>query len=502
MKVSTQIIAGYIILLLLMFGAVGYELLLVQRMQTISNDLSATHFPASLTGIRLEESLRDVDEFATKFLLVDREGYDAGFQASRAAFRRVFGEMASLATSEEGALALERLDATWQEFISSVDDAATSGEPDTFTFLPVRIEDQLRRMYSQVDVVYGATEGTVTRELARSLAINDRATRVSWIAAALALILSGTVAIPIVRSISGGLARLTEGTRWLSEGRLTRRIPEDRNDEFGELAGSFNKMADRLEELDQLKKDFVSSVSHEIKSPIASSREIVQLLLDEVPGPLNDEQKRLLELSIRSSRRLSSMVGTLLDLAKMDAGTITYEMGSHDLTHLVRSSLEEFEVTLGDRGLDVASAFGEAERRVHCDQDRVTQVIGNVVDNAIKFSPRGSTIEIGVEAVGPDRLAPRGGFLASVSDRGPGIPDRFKETIFVRFQQVRADGQRHGQGGTGLGLAICQEIVDAHGGKIWVDDNPGGGSIFRLRFPAAKDSAAEVKYVEAPTNVD
>ena len=343
MKVSTQIIAGYIILLLLMFGAVGYELLLVQRMQTISNDLSATHFPASLTGIRLEESLRDVDEFATKFLLVDREGYDAGFQASRAAFRRVFGEMASLATSEEGALALERLDATWQEFISSVDDAATSGEPDTFTFLPVRIEDQLRRMYSQVDVVYGATEGTVTRELARSLAINDRATRVSWIAAALALILSGTVAIPIVRSISGGLARLTEGTRWLSEGRLTRRIPEDRNDEFGELAGSFNKMADRLEELDQLKKDFVSSVSHEIKSPIASSREIVQLLLDEVPGPLNDEQKRLLELSIRSSRRLVSLMvhtGRVLRVpaASSTTSTISPLMASPSAIASLRSS--------------------------------------------------------------------------------------------------------------------------------------------------------------------
>ena len=497
MKVSTKIIAGYAGLVLLMFGAVGYELILVQRMLAIGTEFSTTYFPAALTGIRLRQSLRDVEEFVSKYLLVGGEGYDNEFREKAVLFESVLEEMNDLARSEAEVGALERLHTTWQGFGAAVEDAQEAQQPGSYTFLPVRLEDQLRRMYSQVDVVYDAAEGAADRALSQSQEINESAMRVSWIAAATALLLSGAVVFPIVRSISGGLGRLTVGTRYLAEGRLTRRIREDRNDEFGELARSFNQMADRLEELDHLKKDFVSSVSHELKSPIASSRKIVQLLLDQVPGPLNPEQKRLLKLSIRSSRRLSSMVGTLLDLARMDAGTITYQMQSHDLGGLIRSTVEEFEVALQERGLDVVSTVGEKTLIVRCDRDRMTQVIGNVIDNAMKFAPRNSTIEVRVEVVGADRMAPIGGYLVSVADRGPGIPDQFKEAVFARFRQVRADGARHGKGGTGLGLAISLEILEAHDGKIWVDDNPGGGSIFRVLLPIPKNSTGEMENVEA-----
>ncbi len=488
MKVSTRIVAGYAVLAALTLGALAYQWTLVHRMQTISNDLSLTYFPAASLAIRLDETLLDIEEFVSKDLLVG--GYGAELAESRAAFRRTLDELDALDASDAEREALERLRAGWRSLDAAVDAARGAPPEGGYTWLPPRLEDRFRRLFSQVDGLHAAAAVAVDTQLAASARIDRQATRVSWVLAATALLLSAAVAFPIVRSISGGLGRLMEGTRWLGAGRLGRRIPEDRNDEFGELARSFNHMADRLEELDRLKQDFVSSVSHELKSPIAASREIVRLLLDEVPGPLNPEQRRLLELSIRSSRRLSSMVGGLLDLARMDAGTITYEMRNEDARALVRATLEEFEAAVEDRGLRIALEVADGVEPIRCDADRIVQVIGNVVDNAMKYAPRGSTIKIRVESAGPDRIAPRGGVEVSIADAGPGVPDAYRERVFRRFQQVRPGGSGQSAGGAGLGLAISRGIVEAHGGRIWVEDGPGGGSVFRVLLPAAGKAPA------------
>ncbi len=484
MRVSTRIVAGYGVLAALTLGALAYQWTLVHRMRTISNDLSLTYFPAASLAIRLDETLLDTEEFVSKDLMVG--GYGVELAESRAAFERTLAALEALDPSEAERAALERLRAGWRELADAVESARGAPPPAGYTWLPARLEDRFRRLFSQVDGLHASSAAEVERHLAASAGIDRQATRVSWILAGTALLLSAAVAFPIVRSISGGLGRLMEGTRWLGAGRLGRRIPEDRNDEFGELARSFNRMADRLEGLDRLKKDFVSSVSHELKSPIAASREIVRLLLDEVPGPLNAEQRRLLELSIRSSRRLSSMVGGLLDLARMDAGTITYEMRNEDAAALIRATLEEFAPALEERGLATTLDVADGVKAVRCDRDRIVQVIGNVVDNAMKFAPRGSTIAIRVDPAPPERIAPRGGVEVSVADAGPGIPDAYKERVFGRFQQVRPGGSGHAGGGAGLGLAISRGIVDAHGGRVWVEDNPGGGSVFRLLLPGAR----------------
>jgi two-component system sensor histidine kinase GlrK len=332
-------------------------------------------------------------------------------------------------------------------------------------------------MYSQIDVAYESTQSSINLELQRSAETATEAEQVSWITAVAALALSATVVFSIVRSISGSFSRLMDATRRISNERFAERIPEDRNDEFGELARSFNRMAGRLAELDQLKKNFVSSVSHELKSPIASSREIVQVLMEEIPGPLNPEQKRLLDLMGRSSGRLSSMVGSLLDVARMEAGTMSYEMRQVDVVSLVGSTLEEFEISLNERGLEATSDLPDGPLIVDCDKDRIVQVLGNLIDNAMKFSPRGSRIMVSIET---GASGDRATALLSVVDFGPGVPDAHKERIFARFQQVQPQsGMNHG---VGLGLAICRSIIDAHGGKIWVEDNPEGGSAFRVRL--------------------
>src|SRR5262245_49404804 len=160
----------------------------------------------------------------------------------------------------------------------------------------------------------------------------DQARRFSFTAGGASLLIALIVAVYLVRGIADPLRQVTQGTRRISKGQFWHRLPADSRDEFGELARDFNAMAQRLSELDQMKKDFVSHVSHELKAPLASMRQVFLLLLQEIAGPLNEQQKKLLRLSSVSAERLTSMVGNLLDVSRLEAGTMEYDIHPFDVT--------------------------------------------------------------------------------------------------------------------------------------------------------------------------
>ena len=237
-------------------------------------------------------------------------------------------------------------------------------------------------------------------------------------------------------------------------------------------------MAERLGELDQMKKDFVSHVSHDLKAPLASIRQVMHLLLQEIPGSLNDQQKSLLRLSYNSAERLAAMVGNLLDVSRMEAGNMEYEMAARDLMPLIQGVIDEFEVQAHEKGIRLKLESDQPSVSVECDKERIMQVIGNLLENALKFSPNHGEIVTRVTK------GSNGSILTTVTDSGPGVPDDHKRKIFRKFHQVKQGKKMAGQG-VGLGLAICKTIVEAHQGEIWVEDNPGGGSIFSFILQAA-----------------
>jgi signal transduction histidine kinase len=334
---------------------------------------------------------------------------------------------------------------------------------------------------------------------------------VLWFATFFALAISVLVSLLIVRSISKPLAHLTEGTRAIADGKFFYRLDTTRNDEFAQLAHDFNKMTLRLNELDELKKDFVSHVSHELKAPLASMRETIQLMLEEIPGPLTEKQKRLLELSLQSGTRLTSMISNLLDISKNEAGVMEYELRIQDLVPLVRNAITELEVQAQERQVRINPVLPEKPLYVECDNDRFVQVMLNLIGNAVKFSQRHSEIQVRVEKTQempektPERWrrlikgSGRSDYfgLITVADSGPGIPDSDKERVFEKFHQVKQGRKIAGQG-VGLGLSICRTIVQAHRGAIWVEDNPGGGSRFMVLLRRGESSASTVPSASTP----
>jgi len=341
--------------------------------------------------------------------------------------------------------------------------------------------------------VYHVTLRVMSSKVEASRKTGATAVLVLWIATFVALAISVLVSLLIVRSISKPLAHLTEGTRAIADGKFFYRLDTTRNDEFAQLARDFNTMTLRLNELDELKKDFVSHVSHELKAPLASMRETIQLMLEEIPGPLTDKQRRLLELNLQSGTRLTSMITNLLDLSKTEAGVMEYELRCQDLVPLVRNSIAELEMQAQEKQIHINAALPGKPLPVECDSDRIVQVTLNLIGNAVKFSPRNSEVKVQVERIEqipektPERWrrlitsAGKDGYfgLVTVADCGPGITDSDKEKVFEKFHQIKQGKKIPGQG-VGLGLSICRTIVQAHRGAIWVEDNPGGDSRFRV----------------------
>jgi len=231
----------------------------------------------------------------------------------------------------------------------------------------------------------------------------------------------------------------------------------------------------RRREVDRMKNEFVSLVSHELKTPLTAIRGSLGLLAGGALGELAPPATRMVEIALESSERLTRLINEILDMERIESGSMPMQIRSHDVVSLMAAAHDQVRVLAGGAGIDVD--VDVASGRVVADADRVVQTLINLVGNAIKFSPPGSTVTL--SAV-PDGNV----ILFSVRDQGRGVPENRLEVIFERFEQVDSSDARE-KGGTGLGLSISRSIVERLGGRIWAENNAEGGSTFSFTLPEA-----------------
>jgi signal transduction histidine kinase len=505
MKITTRINTGYGIFIAVLIGLAAYQIIAVNRMQSIIQELSSINAEKALTAI---QTMRDRDliaEYAEKSLLRIDPGYENKLDEYIEDFNKDLKKLESDVSSEQERNEIRRLKESLRTFTDDLNRVQLN-VPEDGMRLPALLESDLVGLEIQARSVYEAAKQSMSDKLDQSAQTSQTVQVVLISVTVVILSIMILVSLVIVRSISKPLANLTEGTRAITEGKYFYRLDTSRNDEFAQLAKDFNTMIRRLSELDELKKDFISHVSHELKSPLASMRETVQLMIDEIPGTLTDKQKRLLELNLQSADRLTSMIRNLLDLTKIEAGTVEYELLRQDLAPLVRAAVDELEVRAGDKKIRIDTDLPETPVEVQCDEDRIVQVIVNLLGNAVKFSPEGGTVWVQLEAVSeipktvpevwhgkvPDPGPDESFGLLSITDSGPGIADADKTRVFEKFHQVKKGGKVAGQG-VGLGLAICRTIVLAHQGAVWVEDNPEGGSRFFLLLSPGREATSDMR---------
>jgi len=257
-------------------------------------------------------------------------------------------------------------------------------------------------------------------------------------------------------------------------------VRPNRKDEFGRLSESYEAMANRLAQLDRLKAEFVSVASHELKTPINVILGYVELLEDGIYGKLQDQQREVCETIAAQARNLTRLVRRLLDVSRFEAGGGALECRQLNLGRFLDTLQSSFSVLAMQRSVQFQVNRAEGlPTEVRWDEDRMSEVVGNLLSNAFKFTPRGGTVELSAEAQDHD-------IVIEVRDTGAGIPPEQLPRIFQKFYQ--ADNQAKASAkGTGLGLAIAKEIVEAHGGSITATSIAGQGATFRITMPAASD---------------
>lgn len=230
----------------------------------------------------------------------------------------------------------------------------------------------------------------------------------------------------------------------------------------------------QLARADKHKSEFLANMSHELRTPLNAILGYTELILDEIYGTVPDKIVEVLTRLEKNGRHLLSLINDVLDLSKIEAGRFTLTLGDYSLTELIESVHSSLESLAAEKNLALKLNLPEKLPIGKGDDQRLTQVLLNLVGNAIKFTEEG---EICIEALAEDEC-----FIVSVVDTGPGISEENLHTVFREFHQVDGSSTKQ-KGGTGLGLAISKKIVEMHGGRIWVSSSVGAGSTFTFSIP-------------------
>ncbi|MCK5580172.1 MAG: response regulator [Candidatus Omnitrophica bacterium] len=231
----------------------------------------------------------------------------------------------------------------------------------------------------------------------------------------------------------------------------------------------------KLRDMYEVQKEFTSTVSHELRTPLASMKVTVDLVLSGEPGELNEDQTRFLMKTKNNVDRLTRLINDILDLTKLESGKTQPDISINDLTQTINEVVEIQELAAKEKGLYLRNEIEKRVVNIPFDVDKMHQVLSNLISNAIKFTETGG-ITVSCINCEKDNCV-----KISIRDTGQGIKQEDMGKLFQKFQQL-GDPRKH-IGGTGLGLAICKEIIQCHGGKIWVESEINKGSCFHFILP-------------------
>jgi signal transduction histidine kinase len=301
------------------------------------------------------------------------------------------------------------------------------------------------------------------------------------VAAVIAMLAAVIASILIADRLSNPIRRLTSAARELSEGKLDTRVPPPGDSrEMGELTMAFNSMAERVQEAIEYirrdrdrSRDFLADVSHELRTPIAAMRTFNELMSD---GHVDEATRReFLEQTRQQIERLDWLAQNLLELSKLESGLVSLDLRPDDLRAVVESAVQQAQPSADRKGVRIVASMPRKPIRQRHDPQRMGQVLGNLIGNAIKFTPTGGEVRVSLQPTGD-------GAVVEVADTGVGIDPRELPLVFDRFYRG-AQANRSRAAGSGLGLSIVRSVVEMHNGRVTISSTPGEGTQVTVTLP-------------------
>lgn len=275
----------------------------------------------------------------------------------------------------------------------------------------------------------------------------------------------------LVRQLARPLNELTQASEKIAEGHLEQKVDVNSQDEIGELAQSFNTMSSKLKQSEDLRRQMTADIAHELRTPMSVIQGDLEAVIDGV-YPANQETFQSL---LEESHRLSRLIDDLRELSLLEAGELTLQRKNTDIKVLVEQLVQAYQIKAEGNGIMLQFNNTDAVSEVEADADRIAQVLRNLISNAIRYTPSGGTVVINLHRN-------NGELQCTVTDTGPGMSEAEANRVFERFWRADQSRARH-SGGSGLGLSISKRLVEAHGGKMWVQTALNQGSTFGFSLP-------------------
>ena len=470
LNIATKLTIWACALIILFFATSAYLFRQVRQDAEISSRLVTENHDLDSAIQRMLERLYSVQDNIRRYRLLGGDEAAVGFiveDLSR------FGEILNETLKKHPQYTTE-----WQELTSEYEITLDPGETLGDTLTPnVTVRDW-------TDILEQSLLDNVTdmqARLTRLHAAGQQAADIGLYGLIACLILGLGGSLLLAYTLNRSLAEVRTGIRELGTGATPRDVRILSNDELGELALAFNAMAARLRREERMRADFIAMLSHEIRTPLTSVREAVDLIETGAFGEVNEKQRQFLRIAEKESARLSDLLTQLLSVSRMESEDLVLKPESVDGKRLIESTLERLLPVARAKSIVLESEADDA-LPLTADPGHIRQVLMNLVGNGIKFSREGGQVRV----TGARR---RNDILFCVRDNGPGIPPEEQDRVFHKY--YREPGVRDSIDGAGLGLAISKRIILAHGGRIWVESEPGQGSNFFFSLPStpAKDIA-------------
>jgi two-component system sensor histidine kinase BaeS len=342
---------------------------------------------------------------------------------------------------------------------------------------------QARSLPISVD---GAQVGTVTMRLPapglqpHDIAFRNGVNQMLVVSGLLAGIVALALGVILSRRASVPVRQLTAAANAWARGNRRRRVDYSSDDEYGAMAASFNAMADSLEDQEQLRRAFAANIAHELRTPLMVLRSQVEAMQDGVMERSDSSLESLHEEVLGLSR----LVADLEVLASAAAAKFGLDKRLIELRELVVVAVDEFKLLYPDR--TIKADLPKSQVMVEADPGRIQQILGNLLSNALKFTPKGG--QVGVNLTISEAHA-----NLEITDSGPGIPEEELESVFDHFFR----GRRAKAGGSGIGLTVVRELVSAHGGSVHAVRHEGAGAVFRVSLPLATTGPSPTSWVSS-----
>ena len=481
MKVTifSRLVFGYLFILVLVLALSGYLVYRIGQFNEVTRSVLMTNNRMVDYSGKLTDAILSQVRNERKFIISKDRAFYSQFLHFKNDFERYLEEAMLISEASQVKPFLVTVKTSYQHYQSLLGEELRyleAGKSYPQGWFRQEKEKFSNSILEELEKVQSSIQQNTNEKIMELYEAGVQAYQIAIGMTAVLLVFGLTLSYLINRSITQPISVLVKKTRDIGKGDFKGNVNLSSPPELAELASAFNLMCNKLGELDQMKSDFFSTVTHELRTPLSSIKMGISLLAEGREGPLTEGQKELLTLVKQENNRMVGLVNAILDLSKMEAGMMPYQIEQKNVVPLIDQVVKEMKPLVETKKIRLESEVAEKLPIPKIDTERFLQVLRNVIGNALKFTPEGGRVNVSVRTIDQ-------GLQISVADTGPGIPEKNLTSIFEKFQQVNHKGPYKTKG-TGLGLAIAKQVITHHGGKIWAESKVGQGSTFFILLPA------------------